>query len=268
MKHLPQVLIMENVPQCVTSEGWHEWNAFLESLGYSNYCEVINAKNFEIPQNRERAFMVSILGDYNFNFKKYIGLKYKLKDFLEKDVDEKYYLTFKQIGEIEKWNAQQKPLENIKGLEGIIPTTTTRSGAYAAGMTLVSEKNNKSIKIRKVTNNYIEWEETGKHDIDCRAVFLDGVTTTTTTKPNNKVIESCFKDTLRIRKLTPRECFRFMGVKDEDFENCEKNQSETSLYHLAGDSIVTTCLMMLFGELFQMDYVEKIKELVERIKEK
>ena len=54
---------------------------------------------------------------------------------------------------------------------------------------------------------------------------------------------------LRIRKLTPKECFRLMGVKDEDYENCAKNQSDSSLYHLAGDSIVVNVLMAIFKEL-------------------
>ena len=54
---------------------------------------------------------------------------------------------------------------------------------------------------------------------------------------------------LRIRKLTPKECFRLMGVKDEDFEKCAKNQSDSSLYHLAGDSIVVNVLEAIFKEL-------------------
>lgn len=62
---------------------------------------------------------------------------------------------------------------------------------------------------------------------------------------NNGVIT---KD-LKIRKLTPRECFRLMGVKDEDFEKIRKNQSDASLYHLAGDSIVVNVLMAIFGEM-------------------
>lgn len=65
---------------------------------------------------------------------------------------------------------------------------------------------------------------------------------------------------LRIRKLTPRECWRLMGVKDEDFDNVSKNQSNSSLYHLAGDSIVTTCLMAIFGELLGIDWKEKFNE--------
>ena len=54
---------------------------------------------------------------------------------------------------------------------------------------------------------------------------------------------------LRIRKLTPRECFRLMGVKDEDFDKISKNQSDSSLYHLAGDSIVVNVLMAIFKEM-------------------
>ena len=54
---------------------------------------------------------------------------------------------------------------------------------------------------------------------------------------------------LKIRKLTPRECFRLMGVKDEDFDKIKVNQSDSSLYHLAGDSIVVNVLMAIFKEL-------------------
>lgn len=70
------------------------------------------------------------------------------------------------------------------------------------------------------------------------------------------------KQDLRIRKLTPKECWRLMGIKDEDFEKVAENQSNASLYHLAGDSIVTTCLMAIFGKLFNVDYREKIRNLL------
>ena len=73
------------------------------------------------------------------------------------------------------------------------------------------------------------------------------------------------KQNLRIRKLTSRECFRLMGVKDEDFNLVKNNQSESSLYHLAGDSIVTTVLMAVFGELLNIDYKNKIYDLVETL---
>jgi len=63
------------------------------------------------------------------------------------------------------------------------------------------------------------------------------------------VKESMEENDLRIRKLTPKECFRLMGVKDEDYENVRKNQSDSSLYHLAGDSIVVDVLMAIFEKL-------------------
>lgn len=70
---------------------------------------------------------------------------------------------------------------------------------------------------------------------------------------------------LRIRKLTERECFRLMAVKDKDFEKVEKNQAMSSLYHLAGDSIVTACLMAIMGEMLDIDYEKKIIELTEAL---
>ncbi len=98
----------------------------------------------------------------------------------------------------------------------------------------------------------------------------DGTVGTLTTdgsspKHNNRIIEPNLKD-YKIRKLTERECFRLMGVKASDFEKVCKNQSMSGLYHLAGDSIVTACLMAICGILFGVDYNEKISELVEELK--
>lgn len=65
------------------------------------------------------------------------------------------------------------------------------------------------------------------------------------------IIQEKEMDNLKIRKLTPKECFRLMGVKDEDYENAAKNQSDSSLYHLAGDSIVVNVLMAIFKQLLE-----------------
>ena len=75
--------------------------------------------------------------------------------------------------------------------------------------------------------------------------------------------------TYRIRALTERECFRLMGVKEEDYQKIASHQSRSSQTHLAGDSIVTTCLMAIFGEMFEnVDYWEKIDEVIESVKER
>ena len=76
-----------------------------------------------------------------------------------------------------------------------------------------------------------------------------------------------YREELRIRKLTPRECFALMGVKLEDYLHCREHQSDASLYHLAGDSIVTTCLMAIIGELFQVpNYRKIIRDLTEELR--
>lgn len=66
---------------------------------------------------------------------------------------------------------------------------------------------------------------------------------------------------VRIRLLTPKEYWRLMGVKDEDYDKVRPKQSRSKLYHLAGDSIVTTCLMALFGQMLDVDWEEKIREV-------
>lgn len=94
--HLPQVLLMENVPQ-VHSKGnmpdFSKWIEFLESKGYSNWWQDLNAKNYGVAQNRNRTFMVSILGNHRYKFPEPIPLTKTMKDYLEDEVDEKYYIN-------------------------------------------------------------------------------------------------------------------------------------------------------------------------------
>ena len=289
---LPQVLLMENVPQVKSNDplAWEKWLSRLEELGYKNYHQDLIATNYGIPQTRNRTFMVSLLGDYNYVFPKPIPLKLKLKDMLEYNVDEKYYLSDKQIQDIQSWNAYEKPLENMEktNKSNISPTLTTRSGAYAAGMILIknaTEKGyleatdgdgidlampNSETRRGRVQKNAIQTLTTQNNLGVCvndKPQVLGGIgkkdsNNNTQWKQQNRVydnnvgitITTCFNpnyidNNLRIRKLTPRECFRLMGVKDEDYEKCAKNQSDSSLYHLAGDSIVVDVIQAILKEL-------------------
>lgn len=100
---LPKYLVMENVKNLVSKKfmvDFERWLEFLESLGYMNYWQVLNAKDYGIPQNRERVFCISILGDKEFVFPEKQPLKLRLKDLLENEVDEKFYLSQKQIHKI------------------------------------------------------------------------------------------------------------------------------------------------------------------------
>ena len=94
--NLPQVLLMENVPQVhgkKNMEDFQRWIDYLASRGYSNYWQDLNAKNYGVAQNRNRCFMVSILGNYIYEFPKPIELTKRMKDYLEDEVDEKYYIN-------------------------------------------------------------------------------------------------------------------------------------------------------------------------------
>ena len=334
LNQLPQILLMENVPQVHGSdnvEHFNKWQLALERLGYKSYFQDLIATDYGIPQTRNRCFMVSILGDYSYSFPNPIPLKLKLKDMLEDEVDEKYYLSDKQIKDIQNWNAYEKPLDNMKKIENsnISPTLTTRSGAYAAGMILVKNKTKKGYleatdgdginlsnrmehqrgniqkdKIQTLTTSggndrgvcvgtyqYAKSDKfmNGKDRLQLGKEISDTLQTTPkegivmignysksnhnasrivdknhsapTVMENHGTITAIQSNDLRIRKLTPRECGRLMNVKDEDIDKLLKNQSNSSAYHLFGDSICTNVLMAIFGELLDVNWIEKFKEI-------
>lgn len=93
---LPDLLLLENVPQLVSDKfmpDFEGWLQFLYSIGYFSSYQILNAKNFGVAQNRDRVFMLSFLGeDFKYTFPRPIPLQKKLKDYLETEVDEKYYL--------------------------------------------------------------------------------------------------------------------------------------------------------------------------------
>jgi site-specific DNA-cytosine methylase len=93
---LPRYLLLENVKNLIGKQfkaNYDEWLAFLTGIGYTTYTKVLNAKNYGIPQNRERVFGISILGEHTpFIFPEPIPLTKRLKDVLDDEVDERYYL--------------------------------------------------------------------------------------------------------------------------------------------------------------------------------
>lgn len=115
----PSYSIIENVKNLTSKRFKQQFESILNDLselGYTNYWKVLNAKNFGIPQNRERVFIVSVRNDIaqnNFCFPQEIPLLRKLKDLLEDNVDEKYYLSENAIGRlIKKNNRLIRNLEN------------------------------------------------------------------------------------------------------------------------------------------------------------
>lgn len=117
---LPDILMMENVPQVCSGknkEDFDDWKEFLSSLGYSNFHEILNACDYGVPQNRKRCFMVSILDkNATYTFPKKIPLTRCVKDILEQNVDEKYYINNEKAEELIKSLLERGVLPNPKDI--------------------------------------------------------------------------------------------------------------------------------------------------------
>lgn len=103
MEELPQILLMENVPQVMQARNMHNfkaWQQFLEGKGYKNYAQFLNAKDYGVAQNRQRAFMVSVLGDFSFDFPEPVPLDKTMADYLENEVDESFYVNSEKANQL------------------------------------------------------------------------------------------------------------------------------------------------------------------------
>ena len=415
----PKYVIWENVKNLLSKKHRHNFDAYLETmeqLGYTNYYQVLNAKDYGIPQNRERVFTVSILGNekkydfpkgnecnnkidvvgnympsghdasrivdenglaptvkenhgtvtavlQRFEFPPKQELKLKLKDMLEDEVDEKYYLSDKQLTyvldmrdvalssgrninerivnpQIAKTIScrgatdQRADVTNftidgcdeeikVKNVKLRIKEATKQGCKEASGGTkLQREMCNKAIeknlvepndvieytysnaRLKEMDNNTIKKQNKADNQImstlvtkpDKLGVVVKSVYSdleeqlftedgnikryidsdivdefkegqmATTSFPNgyghgprthdesiclNCIDKPSVKQNLRIRKLTPKECWRLMGFDDEDFEKASKVNSNTQLYKQAGNSIVVNVLEAIFKELIK-----------------
>ena len=215
----PKYLMMENVKNLVGKKfkgDFNTWCDWLVSQGYTNYWKVINSSDMDIPQSRERIFMISILNGEEFSFPKNKNKTKVLGDFLEKQVDDKYYISIDRIEKINNWKSYQNPFDRLLGKNSICPTLTARgAGEYHSGAIILGEcDTNKNIREEIRSNPTLVYE---------------------TYKP---------------RFLTPRESFRLMGVSDYDYDKLS-TIPERQKYKLAGNSIVVDVLEEIFKELLK-----------------
>ena len=175
----PKYVIWENVKNLLSKKHIHNFNNYLSimtELGYNSYYQILNSKDYGIPQNRERVFTISIRQDIDsgsFQFPKPFELKLKLKDMLEEEVDEKYYLSDEKINKISNWNAYQKPFEKVLGKESISPTLTARgAGEEHSGMITFSNElenttnlQSKILKKQELCNYLIQNNKVEENDV-------------------------------------------------------------------------------------------------------
>ena len=291
---LPKYLLLENVKNLVGKKfikDFERWLNFLNYLGYYSNWEVLNAKDYGIPQNRERVFVVSSLENMHYKFPKSVELKSKMKDLLEEKVDDKYYLSEKLLKCFsdmknrngftrgEKFNPRK--LENCNTAFAI----TTRAGARAT--------DNYIIQVGNLKNT----ESFGGNPHTGRVYSPDGISPCLNTMQGGglepKILQKAhgfnkggikenivpaltksswqennfLSDNMRIRKLTPLECWRLMGFRDMDYYAAKSvGISDAQLYKQAGNSIVVTVLEAIFRNLFFKKHRRKQGIIAEQIR--
>lgn len=267
-KYRPPFLLMENVKALVSKKNlpnFEKWLALLESYGYTNYWQVLNAKDYGVPQNRERVFCVSVLDGRGYNFPEPVPLEKHLVDIMENNVDDKFYLkqetvdklVFKhkgytnetrhdkilQVG-MKKSEKRKNPSRNrVYDPSGVAPTLNTMQGGGLQPCVLIKNGTKKG---------YLECEpgdgiNTGFLESNTRRGRVQKQVSPTLTC--NDTTATLTTD-IRIRKLTPLECWRLMGFSDEAFHKAEAVNSNTQLYKQAGNSIVVDVLEAIFTNLF------------------
>lgn len=239
----PKYLLLENVKNLVGKKNkpqFDEWLKFLEDLGYTNYWKILNAKDYGVPQNRERVFVVSILGDHKpYSFPSPVKLDKSIKDILEDEVEEKYYMN-KPFHLVNKKNEaaelQIKAHRSIKSVQSpshICPTLTTMQGGH------------REPKILQVAKTEC------KFDQESRVYGVNGISPTLAARDSQGPKKIYINEKYRVRKLTPLECWRLMAFTDEDFYKVKNiGISNSQLYKQAGNSIVVKVLEGIFKELF------------------
>lgn len=343
----PNFGMYENVKNIVGKQFKDTFKMFTDELdeyGYNVYWEVLNAKDYGIPQNRERVYLIFIkkeLDNGKFTYPEPFDNGMRLKDILEENVDEKFYISedkvqrfltnlnnedallydacqvkregksreyndfcpiltardykdprlvndnvVKQIGTISKCEGNWKnpQVGRIYSTDGCSPTLNTCGGGShepkivqlgnvnpsGKGMngnvfdenglapTLTTNKGEgNKIAIRQATKKgYIECELGGVADLS----YPESKTRRGRVQENGQICPTItatetgvcrIESPIRIRKLTPKECFRLMGFSDENFEATEKMVSNSQLYKQAGNSIVVDVLYYILVELYK-----------------
>ena len=234
----PKYLLLENVKNLVGKKfkpEFDKWLQTMDSLGYNNYWKVLNAKDYGVPQNRERVFVVSIRKDvdtHGYTFPEPFKLERRLKDVLETNVDEKFYLK------------QDLTKSFVERLSERYVSNTIRCGGAGS----IDKKHTLDL----VAEQFVLEKGIGHNPVSKKFEF-DGFHEN---KPCPTLLATdykcpkCYSDGVRIRKLTPKECWRLMDFTDEEFEAAQNaGVSKTQLYKQAGNSIVVSVLAGIFNNL-------------------
>jgi len=255
----PKVFIYENVKGLLTHDKGTTWDIMkrvFNELNYNWSYSTLNSKDFGIPQNRERLFVVGIRKDItpiiNFSFPKPIPLKHTMKDFLLDSAPSKYYLPKKGVKFVTKKRNIEKRYTQVDGDIQLCQKANQQFNWHGDFVT----ENNTSFETEKLekyflsekVRNYVlssgtkNFYSKPKVDLDIARPLL-----TTMHKMHRSGIDNYVEKNGRLRKLTPRECLRLMGFSD----SFKIVVSDTQMYRQAGNSIVVDVLINLLEKIFE-----------------
>lgn len=265
----PKVFIYENVRAVVSHDNGKTWAKMQEvfsELGYSFSWKVLNAKNYGIPQNRERLFVVGFRDDLKlnslFDFPSPIELKKKMKDFLMDNAPGGYFLPKKGVEFVTKEKNLEKKFTQIDGDVQLCQKKNQQFN-WHGDFVFQSEDDAKRNNIPDLQKYFLSEKveryvlSTGtknfyskpKTDLDIARPLL-----TTMHKMHRAGVDNYVTTDGRLRKLTPRECLRLMGFSD----NFKIVVSDTAMYQQAGNSIVVDVLIHIMEEILKS--YPKLKE--------
>lgn len=286
---LPKYIMFENVKNLVGKKFINDFNNFLsvlDELGFNSYWKVLNAKNCGVPQNRERVFVISIRKDIDngtFVFPKPFDTGIRLKDILDENVDEKYYLS-EDVQSRFKFTSQDfsknvigttKPISRTIGQRDLVYSKESIMGTLVATDYKQPKQVFEQIPNECVQEGILSGEKWDKmYELSRRYYSVNGCSPTIhtcnggNTEPKISEPLNGYSNRLkaesnntgvicnyRIRKLTPNECWKLMGLTEDD---CAKaiaiGVSDSQLYKQAGNGIVTNCCELLAEHLYKAQY--------------
>ena len=249
----PKVFIFENVKGLLQHNKGETWKVVFNEFkktGYDLHYQILNAKDYGIPQHRERLFLIGFKEPRkDFQFPKPVELKYKVKDFLIDKADEKYYLNQKGIDFVKK-SSEGKGWEKRCQINSDIMLCQRSNQQFNWCGDFIKEEG------KPVDGKYFLSEAVKKYVLKSgtKGFYMKPQTDLDIARPLLSTMGGCHRAGVdnyytfgeRIRKLTPRECLRLMGFPD-DFKIVV---SDTQAYKQAGNSMVVNILMHLFCEIY------------------
>lgn len=259
----PKVFIFENVKGLINHDQGNTFDtikATFDELGYKYFYQVLNSKDYGMPQHRERIFVIGFKDkSIEFEFPEPIDLEHKMQDFLEDYIDSKYYLKEKGVKFVTSSKNRKKRYTQINGNIALCQKANQQFNWH--GDFVFENKENQEFdefifNVNQVEEKYYLSEKTSKYVL-CEGTKNFKTTIKTDLEIARPLLQSMHKmhragvdnyvthDKGRIRKLTPKECLRLMGFRD-DFKQVV---SDTQMYRQAGNSIVVDVLIALLKQM-------------------